>query len=433
MWPRRHPRLDQLLSECLDRLAQGATVQDCLAACPERAGELRPLIETALAVRAASGVQPTPKAKAAGLARLRQAMAAAPVAATARPLALDDVLTDCLDRMSRGASVDDCLAAYPVRAAELRPLLQTARVVGPAARVRPRAEAKAAARERLRHAMARHPPQAWRAAIFQQHLRAWASAAAALVIVVGGYGVVEASSDSKPNELLYPIKRTVERVRLAWPLRSDESRGRLSEELARRRAEELAEIAVQSPPKRLAALSGRVAENIDRAVAISLEQTDRDERRLSQQLDASAGLERPESVQRAHALNEAVEQRLRLTKERLERDAETHRQRLEQVLAHAPQERKEQVRKAIQQVNEPYRQALQQIDTRLDQIRQTEPVEERIRRRREQIAATAEARPPTPVQPGVSSERTPIARPHGTRVPPTRPEGRRSAPSAAHS
>ena len=60
------------------------------------------------------------------------------------------------------------------------------------------------------------------------HVRMWAATATAVIVFVGGFGVVRASSDSLPGDTLYGVKRTVERVQLAWPLRSDESKARYS-------------------------------------------------------------------------------------------------------------------------------------------------------------------------------------------------------------
>jgi len=53
---------DNILDECLERLlAQGETVEQCLQSFPGYAEELRPLLETALATKKASAIQPLPE------------------------------------------------------------------------------------------------------------------------------------------------------------------------------------------------------------------------------------------------------------------------------------------------------------------------------------------------------------------------------------
>jgi hypothetical protein len=56
---------DDILNECLERLLiKGETVEQCLAGYPEQAAELRPLLETALATKKASAIQPRPEFRA---------------------------------------------------------------------------------------------------------------------------------------------------------------------------------------------------------------------------------------------------------------------------------------------------------------------------------------------------------------------------------
>ena len=56
---------DNILNECLERmLVNGETVEQCLASYPEQATELEPLLQTALATKKASAIQPRPEFKA---------------------------------------------------------------------------------------------------------------------------------------------------------------------------------------------------------------------------------------------------------------------------------------------------------------------------------------------------------------------------------
>ncbi len=53
---------DNILDECLERLlAKDKTIEQCLASYPEQAAELKPLLETALATKRASAIQPRPE------------------------------------------------------------------------------------------------------------------------------------------------------------------------------------------------------------------------------------------------------------------------------------------------------------------------------------------------------------------------------------
>ena len=64
--------LDNILNSCLERLAGGASIADCLKDYPEQAGELEPLLQTAaLTRRALADIKPDPRFKTA--ARFRMA------------------------------------------------------------------------------------------------------------------------------------------------------------------------------------------------------------------------------------------------------------------------------------------------------------------------------------------------------------------------
>ncbi len=56
---------DNILDECLERLLVGGkTIEQCLQSYPEQAAQLKPLLETALAVKKASAIQPRAEFKA---------------------------------------------------------------------------------------------------------------------------------------------------------------------------------------------------------------------------------------------------------------------------------------------------------------------------------------------------------------------------------
>lgn len=57
----RSRELDNILNECLERMLQGETLEQCIGRFPERASELKPLLETALVIRQAVSVRPRPE------------------------------------------------------------------------------------------------------------------------------------------------------------------------------------------------------------------------------------------------------------------------------------------------------------------------------------------------------------------------------------
>ena len=62
---KRNKEFSDILDECLERLlVKGETLEQCLANYPEQAVELKPLLETALATRQASAIEPHPEFKA---------------------------------------------------------------------------------------------------------------------------------------------------------------------------------------------------------------------------------------------------------------------------------------------------------------------------------------------------------------------------------
>lgn len=171
-------------------------------------------------------------------------------------------LDECLERLRAGISVQDCLASFPEEAGELAPLLETLlairtlQVTEPplperVAAGRARFLARAAAL-RQQEAEARAAPFVGWLAGLRQRLSTWAApgpmvgrwavtalATLVLLIVVGGSAVV-AAEGSLPGDVLYPLKRTVQEVRIL--LATDEAaRAELAREVqAQRRADALA-------------------------------------------------------------------------------------------------------------------------------------------------------------------------------------------------
>ena len=136
---------------------------------------------------------------------------------------LDRVLDEALSLIESGVSLEGCLARYPEHTAELAPLLRTAIATARTLEQEeaPSAAAMAAGRHRLLHAASRPAPAPGMVRrIFRSGLRpalrplATCLVAVALVILVGGM-VGPGVAGSLPGDVLYPVKRAVERVRLS--------------------------------------------------------------------------------------------------------------------------------------------------------------------------------------------------------------------------
>ena len=192
-------------------------------------------------------------------------------------------------------------------------------------------------------------------------VRAWAATGTAAAVFGGGFGVVQAASGSLPNQMLYPVKRTVEQVEMAWPMRSDSDRSRLHDELARRRTEETALVAGRGDSAPIVALSGRAAGHVESATVIVLSQADR-------------GLEpyrerRPAPPPRTDR-DELGRFRQRLTAHRgqLELDYNYGTNLLQRVLVIAPPELQPRVRLAMEILSVQYQTSMQQVDHRLEEL-----------------------------------------------------------------
>lgn len=127
----------------------------------------------------------------------------------------DDILAICLDDLLAGrATVDDCLRRYPEQAPELRPLLTIAQAVQSAPAVEPPPLFAAAAPARLQNIIAQQPAAPQRRWQWPRVFRLRV-AAAMLILSLALGGTAYAARDSQVDSPLYPVKTTVERMKLA--------------------------------------------------------------------------------------------------------------------------------------------------------------------------------------------------------------------------
>ncbi|HEY83415.1 MAG TPA: hypothetical protein G4O01_09070 [Dehalococcoidia bacterium] len=155
----------------------------------------------------------------------------------------EDILNECLERMlSRGETIEQCLASYPEQAAELEPLLQTALLAHEALAIKPRPEFRERARYQLRAALQEMGEKRRRFSLFSWQPR-WATVViAVLILLVVSGGTVAAASGSMPDDALYPVKLATEKVRLALTP-SALGKAELYAELADRRVAEIVKMA----------------------------------------------------------------------------------------------------------------------------------------------------------------------------------------------
>ena len=169
------------------------------------------------------------------------------------------ILDDCIDRLLRGESLEQCLQRYPEQAAELKPLLRVALTTYQASAVEPRSEFRAGARYQIHSILyaEKQKPKVKRLSLLGWVPR-WAVivASVVLIILIAGGGTVAAASDSLPGETLYPVKLATERVQLAFTF-SDMGKAKLHAKFAGRRIEEMARIAERGDSERVEGLVSR--------------------------------------------------------------------------------------------------------------------------------------------------------------------------------
>ncbi|GAB4491677.1 MAG: hypothetical protein OHK0031_14780 [Anaerolineales bacterium] len=136
---------------------------------------------------------------------------------------LYDALEICLTDLERGATLDSCLAQFPALAAELRPILETARQARAFSQNTLPSGAYRRSRTRVLQAAAelrQQKPAAlpfWKRSLSPARpLRlAFTAFAVMIFLLSGGTGLVSASSNALPGDQLYPVKRSWEGFRLS--------------------------------------------------------------------------------------------------------------------------------------------------------------------------------------------------------------------------
>jgi len=149
----------------------------------------------------------------------------------------ENILDECLDRLARGETLEQCLHSYPEQAAQLESLLRMAQAVSKASAILPRSEFKARARYEFRSALQAEATKK-RLPLFGLKRR-WAMALMVVsILLLAGGGIAMAASNSMPDSPLYPVKLATEQVQLTLTP-SDMGKARLCTILADRRVAEI--------------------------------------------------------------------------------------------------------------------------------------------------------------------------------------------------
>ena len=280
------------------------------------------------------------------------------------------VLDICLDQvLSDGGSVESCLQRYPEHAAELKPLLRLAVETRQALDFTPSAAAKATARIPLQEAVRQQATrQRWQTpwrlleGFFRQlsgrYRWAMGATAALLFVMLGGTGIVTASSNSLPDQPLYTVKRAVEQAQLAITF-DDHAKARRHAAFAARRSEEMVIMAEKGDRERVQRLAGDVNRDllfVQRTALSGVSLTAFELRAVPgpdgqpQEFTLHMVPLRPSPIDRP---------RLEALYQRLEEGLRRHDRALQQALQNAPEPAREEMRKAHVAAQQKYRALIQ--------------------------------------------------------------------------
>jgi len=187
------------------------------------------------------------------------------------PRTFADIIEECLDRvLERGESIDACVAEYPEHAEELREALEPALAVQSAFAYQPDVDRKRQNRLRMLAALEHRPGRfSWLRLPIPRGLltsgpRVAALALAVVLALVGsGTGTVLASQGSSPGDILYPVKRSAERVQLAFTF-IDARESKLRTELLDRRVDELVTVTATGREQFVPELVNQIERQSDR-------------------------------------------------------------------------------------------------------------------------------------------------------------------------
>jgi len=177
---------------------------------------------------------------------------------------LEDILSECIDHLLRGKSIEDCLKDYPERAGELEPLLKVSwQTAQQTSSISPDPQLKARGRYRLQEAVHAGEPGKKKAVPLIGWVPRWAIVVLVLVILFSSFGgTVAAATSSQPDQFLYPLKLATEQVRLTLTF-SKVDKAKLHAKFAQMRAEEIAYVAGKGEDRQVEKLMTRLENHLE--------------------------------------------------------------------------------------------------------------------------------------------------------------------------
>ena len=200
---------------------------------------------------------------------------------------LDNIFNECMERILNGETMEQCLAHFPDYVSELKPLLETALNIKKATAIQPRPEFRENARLQFQSALNRieHKPRRSFLNWLQQPQWAAVTAAALLLLLAGG--TAAAANGSMPDEPLYGIKLTTERIRL-FLTTSSIGKAELYTSLVERRITEIASMTNKNKPDKIEQVVALLDSSLTQISALSSPQGVSDMKAMSPARETAA-------------------------------------------------------------------------------------------------------------------------------------------------
>ena len=172
----------------------------------------------------------------------------------------ENILEECLERLFRGETLEQCLQRYPEQAAQLEPLLQTAQTIRETSAIQPRPEFKARARYEFRSALQAKASKK-KLTLFGSRPRLAIAFMVTSILLLAGGGTAVAASRSMPDSPLYPVKLATEQIQMTITT-SDEGKARLCVTLADKRVAEICYLADKGDVQRIEGTTQRLDDHL---------------------------------------------------------------------------------------------------------------------------------------------------------------------------
>ena len=177
---------------------------------------------------------------------------------------LEQIFNECIERMLQGESIESCLKSYPKEADKLEPLLRTAFAVNRKAySFEPNPQFKAVARARLEGALHYAQQKPVKTKSFTLHRALAPALATILILLFGSVGTAAASSDSMPDETLYPVKLATEQVKLTLTF-SGVEKAKLNVQMAENRAQEIVVMAAEGNTEQITIVTEKLVDQMEK-------------------------------------------------------------------------------------------------------------------------------------------------------------------------